>query len=91
MRPKQFTAEDIEGMAHALEAAGMGPKQIRMRLREQGVRWSYQYQGGTGRSARDRGLRQKGLQLCICGQGTFRFTDGAANLCQTCLEKKWAV
>ena len=85
-----FTLDEIEGMVYALEQAGLTPQRIRARLAEQGIRWGYQYQGGTGHRARARYLRQIGRVLCACGQGTYQ-KDDPGTLCTDCLERKWGV
>lgn len=88
----RFTKAEIQGMAEELLKAGMHPRRVRQELSKRGLHWEYQF-FGQGRGERTRRLRQQGLALCRCGQGTYTIAnaDPLTNiaLCPSCLDAKW--
>lgn len=82
-----FSPDEVQKMAADLMEKGMHPSRVRRYLQQYGIHWSYEYTGQLpGLRAKRRAFRRAGLEPCACGGGKKIGTE----MCDTCLEKKWA-
>lgn len=86
-----FDREEIARMATRLLEMGYSPSIVRRRLAARGIRWEYQFAAGRrGVRERLRRLRQQGLGLCATCHADSYHLDSVVNMCQSCLDRKWA-